>query len=90
MNSFFDQGKFEAMKTLSGCGAARCDEHQFRAKIKVIEPFSSYRCLISGLNKEKWHFRYRTLSCLPRSFWATVYMSLADHKGTQRGSWALK
>ena len=23
----FDQGKFEAMKTLSGCEAAHCDEH---------------------------------------------------------------
>ena len=31
----FDQGNFEAMKTLSGWEAARCDEHQFRAKIKV-------------------------------------------------------
>ena len=35
VNSFFDQGKFEAMKTLSGWEAARCDEHQFRAKIKM-------------------------------------------------------
>ena len=35
MNNFFDQGNFEAMKTLSGWGAARCDEHQFSAKIKV-------------------------------------------------------
>ena len=35
VNSFFDQGKFEAMKTLSGWKAAHCDEHQFRAKIKV-------------------------------------------------------
>ena len=26
---------FEAMKTLSGWEAARCDKHQFRAKIKV-------------------------------------------------------
>ena len=32
MNNFFD---FEAMKMLSGWEAARCDEHQFRAKIKV-------------------------------------------------------
>ena len=29
------QGKFEAMKMLSGWEAACCDEHQFRAKIKV-------------------------------------------------------
>ena len=35
VNSFFDQGKFEAMKTLNGWEAARCDEHPFRAKIKV-------------------------------------------------------
>ena len=35
VNGFSDQGEFEAMKTLSGWEAARCDEHQFRAKIKV-------------------------------------------------------
>ena len=35
VNNFFDQGNFEAMKTLSGWEAARCDEHQFCAKIKV-------------------------------------------------------
>ena len=35
VNNFLDQGNFEAMKTLSGWEAARCDEHQFRAKIKV-------------------------------------------------------
>ena len=33
--AFIDQGKFGAMKTLSGCEAARCDEHPFRSKIKV-------------------------------------------------------
>ena len=33
--AFIDQGEFEAMKTLSGCEAARCDEHLFRDKIKV-------------------------------------------------------
>ena len=40
------------MKMLSGWEAARCDEHQFRAKIKV-----STRAVL----EEKWHFRYRTL-----------------------------
>ena len=35
MNGFIDQGEFEAMKMLSGWEAARCDEHPFRAKIKV-------------------------------------------------------
>ena len=33
--AFIDQGKFEAMKTLSGWEAACYDEHQFRATIKV-------------------------------------------------------
>ena len=31
----FDYSKFEAMKSLSDWDAARCNEHQFRAKIKV-------------------------------------------------------
>ena len=33
--AFIDQGEFEAMKTLSGWEAARCDEYPFCAKIKV-------------------------------------------------------
>ena len=33
VNSFIDQGKFEAMKTLSGHRAPHCGKHQFRAKI---------------------------------------------------------
>ena len=33
--AFVDQGEFEAMKTLSGWEAARYDEHQFCAKIKL-------------------------------------------------------
>ena len=40
-------GSVQAMKTLSGWEAVRCDEHQFRAKIKMsnlLEPFWSYRC----------------------------------------------
>ena len=35
VNKFFNHGKFEAMKTLSGWEAAHCDKHQFHAKIKV-------------------------------------------------------
>ena len=35
VNGFSDQGELEAMKTLSGWEAARCDEHPFCAKIKV-------------------------------------------------------
>ena len=30
--AFIDQGEFEAMKTLSGRRAPRCDKHQFRPK----------------------------------------------------------
>ena len=33
--AFIDQGKFEAMKSLSGWEAVCSDEHQFRTKIKV-------------------------------------------------------
>ena len=52
--AFIDQGEFEAMKTLSGWEAARCDEHPFRAKIKVsLEPFSSYRCLTKWSEQRK-------------------------------------
>ena len=35
VHGFVDQGEFEAMKTLSGWEAVHCDEHPFRAKIKV-------------------------------------------------------
>ena len=34
-NSFIDQGKFVAMKTLRGCKAPRCDKHQFCNKMAV-------------------------------------------------------
>ena len=34
-NNFFDHSKFEARKSLSGWEAARSDEDQFCAKIKV-------------------------------------------------------
>ena len=30
-----DQGEFEAVKTLSGCRAPRCDKHQFHAKVST-------------------------------------------------------
>ena len=33
--AFIDQSEFEAMKTLSGWEAVHCDEHPFRAKMKV-------------------------------------------------------
>ena len=34
-NSLFDHNKFEAMKSLTGWEAARSDENQFRAKIRM-------------------------------------------------------
>ena len=34
-NSFIDQDKFVAMKTLSGCKAPCCDENQFCDKMTV-------------------------------------------------------
>ena len=79
--AFIDQGKFEAMKTLSGWEAARCDEHPFHAKIKV-----------STEQRKKERIRKMALLltrtfvfiCLPRGYWPL--MSLADQKGTQRGS----
>ena len=61
--AFIDQGEFEAVKTLSGWETARCDEHLFRAKIKVSEPFSSYRCLT------KWSEQRRKMALLlPHTF----------------------
>ena len=35
VNAFIDQGEVEAMKTLIGCRALRCDKDQFRAKMTV-------------------------------------------------------
>ena len=34
-NSFFDNSKFDAMKSPSGWDAGHCGKHQFRAKLKV-------------------------------------------------------
>ena len=33
VNTLIDHGKIESIKTLSGCRALCCDEHQFRAKM---------------------------------------------------------
>ena len=35
VNGFIDQGEVEAMKTLIGCRAPRCDKDEFRAKMTV-------------------------------------------------------
>ena len=44
--AFIDQGEFKAMRSLSGCEAARSDEHQFRAKIKVSEYLRCFRVIV--------------------------------------------
>ena len=36
VNGFADHGGFEAMRTLSGHRAPRCDKHRFCAKMTVI------------------------------------------------------
>ena len=77
------------MKSLSGWEAAPCDEHPFRAKIKVsslavfelslLDKWSEQRRKIALLLPHTFLF-----NCIPRGFWPL--MSLADHKGTQGGS----
>ena len=67
--AFIDQDEFEAMKTVSGWEAARSDEHQFHAKIKVstlavfdlslLDKWSEQRK--NKKEYEKWHFCYHTL-----------------------------
>ena len=59
---------FEAMKTLSGWEAERCDEHPFRAKIKVstwavfeLSSFDKWSEQRKKKEYEKWYFCYRTL-----------------------------
>ena len=68
--AFIDQGEFEAMKTLSGLEAACCDEHSFHAKIRVFEPFSSYRCLTKWSEQRKRITKMTLL--LPHTFLFTV------------------
>ena len=87
--AFIDQGEFKTMKSLSGWEAARSDEHQFRAKIIVstlavfeLSLFDKWSERRKKQEGEKWHFCYRTLLRLAVF---RAYMSLADHKGTQRG-----
>ena len=64
---FINQGEFEAMKLLSGWEAARSDEHQFHAKIKMstlaVFELSSFDKWSEQRKKvgEKWHSCYHTL-----------------------------
>ena len=89
-NSFFDYSKFEAMKLLSGWDAARCDEHQFQAKIKV-STWAVFELLSTDRNKlrNKKNGTFANAYFLRLAVFRVAFsqfMSLADHKGTQRRS----
>ena len=55
--AFVDQGEFEAMKTLSGRRAPRCDKHQFRTKMTVstltVCEISLLNVVVVTRNKER-------------------------------------
>ena len=79
--AFIDRGGFEAMKSLSGWEAARSDEHQFRAKIKVstlaVLELSSFDKWSEQRKKERRKMALSlphtfAFSCLPHGFWATI------------------
>ena len=70
--AFIDQGEFEAMKTLSGWEAARSNEHQFRAKIKVSTLAVFELSLLDKRRIRKMALLLShtfAFSCLPRGFW---------------------
>ena len=73
--AFIDQGKFEAMKSLSGWEAACSDKHQFHAKFKVstLVVFGTFATVPF------------VFSCLPRGFWATIRVLLIT-KALKRAS----
>ena len=78
--AFIDQGEFEAMKSLSGWEAARSDEHQFRAKIKVSTLAVFELSLLAKWSEQSKKTRKMALllshtfafSCLSRGFWPLI------------------
>ena len=96
-NSFFDYSEFEAMKSLSGWVAACCDEHQFRAKIKVNTWAVFKLSLFEQSRNEERRIRKMALllphtfvfSCLPCGFWATIWVLLIT-KTLKEEAWELK
>ena len=80
--AFADQGEFEAMKMLVVGKLHAMMNISF--VLKMLEPFLSYRCLNKSRNEERRRKIHTfVFSCLLCGFW--TLMSLADHKGTQRG-----
>ena len=62
VNGFFDQGEFEAVKTLSGHRGLHCDKHQFRAKMMVSTVCEYIVVEHSDLNKKEIYEKcYHTL-----------------------------
>ena len=93
---FIDQGEFEAMKTLSGWKVAHCDEHPFRAKIKVsawtIFELSLFDKVVwTKKYIQKWHFHYHTLFCLTllHGFWPLISV-LVITNALKEEAWVLK
>ena len=97
--AFIDQGQFEAMKTLSGCRAPRCDKHQLRAKMTVSTQNFLRDIVVehNGLNNKKdrrmrkmalWLPHTFAFSCLPRSFWPLIWVLLIT-KALKEEAWAL-
>ena len=81
MNSFIDQGEFEAMKTLSGRVAPRCDKLQFCDKM-TVSTWTVFEISLfeqSGHNEEwkkeweKWQFCNHTLLRL------VVFRAASEH-----------
>ena len=71
--AFVDQGEFEAMKTLSGWEAARYDEYQFRAKIKLTASVVFELSLFDKCSEQRREMALLlphtfAFSCLLRSF----------------------
>ena len=85
--AFIDQGEFEAIKSLSGWKAARSDEHQFCAKIKVstlaVYELSSFDKWSGQRRKNTKNGTFATahFCVLLSSAWLLgSYMSLADQR----------
>ena len=84
------------MKSLSGWVAARCDEHQFRAKIKV-STWTVFELSLFEQSRNEERIRKMALllphtfafSCLLCGFWATMWVLLIM-KTLKEEAWELK
>ena len=77
--AFIDQAEFEAMKTLSGWEAVRCDEYQFHAKIKV----SAWTVYELSLFEQQIVVTYKSLTnqwaITPMHCWQSVISQLESY-----------